>query len=226
MAMKLQRTPLLLLLIALFLGSIVLIYETQGKPQQEAAEAKKDRLFSFKEEDVQTLNLTTQTLKLAFEKSPATEKSPVGSSNSDQKQAGKQGASLPKSETTVWMMTAPSKGLANDASIAYLLNLMATGTRQQTLTTPAAKLTEFGLDKPLATADVKLNNQQTHRIVLGKPNFDRSAIYAQVDPPAAPTGDVPLALVSIDFENAVTRPLSEWQSKESPKSEKKESEKK
>ncbi len=212
---------MILLLIALFLGSIVLIYETQGKPQQEAAEAKKDQLFSFKEEDVQALNLTTQTLKLSFEKSAAAANSPAGSSNSDQKKAGKQGTSQPKSDAKVWMMTAPAKKLANDASIAYLLNLMATGTRQQTLITPAAKLAEFGLDKPLATADVKLNNQQTHRIVLGKPNFDRSAIYAQVDPSAAPAGDVPVSLVSIDFENAVTRPLNEWQSKESPTSEKK-----
>ncbi|MGA7933798.1 MAG: DUF4340 domain-containing protein [Kovacikia sp.] len=208
--MKLQRTPLILLLIALLLGSVVLIYEIQAKPQQEAAEVKKDQLFGFKEEEVQTLDLTTQTQKLAFVKTPAGRL--TSNQKQDPKQAGKSAEKQP--DSSGWMMTAPTKVLAEDGAVAYLLNLIATGQRQQTLTIPAAKLAEFGLDKPLAIADVKLSNQKTHRLVLGKPNFDRSAIYAQVDPPANSTGDVSVILVSIDFENATTRPLSEWQKKE------------
>ncbi|UBF28648.1 DUF4340 domain-containing protein [Kovacikia minuta CCNUW1] len=212
--MKLQRTPLILLLIALLFGSVVLIYETQGKPRQEMAETKKGQIFGFKEEEVKALNLTTQTQKLSFVKTPA------GKVEANQKQNQKQD-SKPSNQTEknlsdvpVWMMTTPQKGLAEEASIAYLLNLFATGQHQQTLTIPAAKRAEFGLDKPLAIAEVKLSNQQTHRLVLGKPNFDRSAIYAQADPPANPTGDLTVILVSMDFENAVTRPLSEWQAKE------------
>jgi hypothetical protein len=219
--MKLQRTPLILLLLALLLGGVVLVYETQGKPRQEAAEAKQEQLFGFKEEEVQTLDLTTQTQKFSFVKTPvgrlgADQKSePKSDSKSEPKQVGKPEPKL--SGTPVWMMTAPTKVLAEDASIAYLLNLMATGQRQQNLTIPAARLTEFGLDKPLAIVQVKLSNQKTHRLVLGKPNFDRSAMYAQVDPPTSATGDLPVTLVAIDFENAVNRPLPEWKSKETTK---------
>ena len=219
--MKLQRTPLILLLIALLLGGVVLVYETQGKPRQEADEAKKEQLFGFKEEEVQTLDLATQTQKFSFVKTPA------GRLGADQKSNPKPDAKQPDRSQknspgpSVWMMTAPTKVLAEDASVAYLLNLMATGQRQQSFTIPAAKLAEFGLDKPLAIVQVKLSNQKTHQLVLGKPNFDRSAMYAQVDPPTPPTGDLPVTLVAIDFENAVNRPLPEWQSKGTTKPDKK-----
>lgn len=184
--MKLQRTPIVLLLTALALGGFVYFYELQKAPKQETQTAQSEPLFSFKEEDVQALTLTTQTQTLAFTRN-----------------AGSTPAS--------WQMTTPTNTRANDASIAFLLNLLATGKSQQTLTIPAAKRAEFGLEKPLAIAEVKLANQQTHRLVLGSANFNRSAMYAQIDPPVNPSGDQAVKLVAIDFENAVTRPAAEWQ---------------
>jgi hypothetical protein len=39
-------------------------------------------------------------------------------------------------------------------------------------------------------------------------------MYALIDPPEAPEGDLPVLLVSPDFETAVVRPLSEWKESE------------
>jgi hypothetical protein len=201
--MKVQRTPLILLLLALLLGLGVAVYETQVSPKQEQAQAKTEQLFSFKEEDVQTLSVTTPAQTVSFVKTPA--------GRLDAKQKTNSPA---LANATVWMMVAPTQTYADEASVAYLLNLMATGKRQQTLTVPASKRAEFGFDQPQAIAEVKLNNQQTHRLVLGKPNFDRSALYAQVDPPTDPAKDLSILLVSNDFGNAVNRPLAEWQMKQ------------
>lgn len=195
--MKLQRSTLILLAAALLLGGFVYVFE-QSRSQQEQAQVATKSLFSFKEADVQALTVTTRTQTLSFVKTasqPAAGKSP------------QPGQSPPPS----WTMTAPQQSPVNDASIAFLLNLMATEKRQQTLTIPVAKQAEFGFNPPLATVEVKLNNQTSHRLILGNPNFNRSAVYAQVDPPANSATDLSVVLVGIDFETAVTRPLAEWQ---------------
>ena len=201
--MKVQKTPLILLAIALFLGAFVYLYEVQGKPQRETAKAQTEQLFAFKEEEVRSLTLTTPTQTLTFAKTPA-----ARLSTSKPVQLASPQAT--PTETLTWAMTAPGQAVANDASVAYLLNLLATGKRQQTLTVPAAKQAEFGLDKPIAIAEVKLANQQSHRLVLGKPNFNRSALYAQADPSAQTATELTVVLVSTDFENAVNRPLADW----------------
>ncbi|XHX78215.1 MAG: DUF4340 domain-containing protein [Stenomitos frigidus ULC029] len=212
--MKVQKTPLVLVAIALSLGAFVYFYEVQGKPQREAAQAQTEQLFAFKEEDVRSLTLTTPTQTLAFAKTPAAQLSSAPKVDASPKAASApktdQKATAPTGETLVWTMTQPDRAAANDASIAYLLNLLTTDKRQQTLTVPAAKLAEFGLNQPIAIAEVKLANQTSHRLLLGKPNFNRSGLYAQVDPPAQADGDRSVVLVSTDFENAVQRSLAEW----------------
>lgn len=208
--MKLQRTPLILLLIALLLGGAVLVYEAQIAPQQEAAKVKAAQLFSFQEADVTSLSLTTPAQTLSFVKTP------VGRLAAKQPTEQKPDKSLStEGQPLVWMMIAPQKVGAEPAAIAYLLSLMTAEKQAETLTVPAARRAEFGFDKPIATVEVKLANQQTHRLILGKPTFDRSAIYAQVDPSTDPKQDLAIALVSIDFENGINRPLAEWQIKQS-----------
>ncbi|WP_242036822.1 DUF4340 domain-containing protein [Leptolyngbya sp. FACHB-321] len=204
--------PLILLAIALSLGAFVYFYEVKGKPQREAAQAQTEQLFTFKEQDVRSLTLTTPTQTLAFAKTPAAQLSSVPKADSAPK-TDQKATAQPTAETLVWAMTQPDKAAANDASIAYLLNLLTADKRQQTLKVPAAKLAEFGLDKPIAIAEVKLANQTSHRLLLGKPNFNRSGLYAQVDPPAQANGDRSVVLVSTDFENAVQRSLPEWKAK-------------
>lgn len=184
-AMKLKFSTLILLFIALGLGGFVYFFEVRGAPQREAAQAENQQLFDFTEDQVQAFTVKTRQQVLFFQ----------------------------RSNNRTWQMQSPIQAPANDASVAYLLNLLATGTSDRTLTASASQRSEFGLDQPLAIIDVKLNNNQTHQLVLGKANFNRSFLYAQADPSRA-SQELQVLLVSTNFENAVNRPLSEWQSQD------------
>ena len=183
--MKLQRTTLILLLLAAGLGGFVYYYEIQGATQRQEAKEQQQQIFSFREDQVQSLTIKNKDQILRFERS--------------------KGAGEPK-----WQMKSPSNTPASDASVAYLLDLLVSGKSDRTLAVPVAQLQEYGLQEPQVTVEVKLNTQETHRLILGQPNFNRSFLYAQADPPVQPSGQVNVLLVSTNFENAVNRPLSEW----------------
>jgi len=108
-----------------------------------------------------------------------------------------------------WQMIEPDKTAASDASIAYLLDLLA-GKSDRTFTALAGDRESFGFHQPLANINVVLNNQEMHRLLLGGYDFNRSFIYALVDPPPAISGEIKVFLASPSFENAVNRPLEEW----------------
>jgi hypothetical protein len=194
--MKFQRSSLLLLGMALLLGGIVYGLEAHRATTPNAAQPLPQQLFSFEEAEVQQLTLRTP-LK-AVTGMTFTRRSPS------------QSPSPRPTASTQWQMTQPIATNANDGTVAYLLSLMATGVAKETLIADAAQRVEFGLEPPIATAEVKLFNQQTHRLRLGKPNFNRTGVYAELDPPnpALPAGSV--VLVPIDFDNAMNRPFSEW----------------
>jgi Domain of unknown function (DUF4340) len=199
--MKFQKTPLILLFSALVLGGFVYFYELKKQPQQTETQSESKPVFAFKEEDVQAFTVQTSKQTFSFEKIPATVP------------ANQKGLTT----RAFWQMTAPEKTPADSGTVAFLLNLMATSQSDRTLPTPANRKSEFGLEPPFATVEVKLGSQ-THRLLLGKPNFNRSFLYALVDLPAKPTQNLDVLLVPIDFQNAVDRPISEWkQIKEKPK---------
>ncbi|MBD1924071.1 DUF4340 domain-containing protein [Microcoleus sp. FACHB-831] len=188
--MKLQRTTLILILLALGLGGFVYFYEIQGAAQREAAQAKQNKIFSFEEDQIQSLIVRSEETTLRFERAD--------------------GKAADKSKLSRWQMKEPSDEPASDAVVSYLLDLLAKGKSDRTLSVPANQIQEYGLDKPLATVEVSLKNQQNYKLVLGKPNFNRSFYYAQTNPPAIAPQKLDVLLVPIDFENAVKRPLSEW----------------
>lgn len=190
-SMKLQRTTLALLLLALGLGGWVYFSEIRGATQRQEVEAKAQQLFSFTEQEVQAITVKQQGQTLEFERG---------------EEAGK----------PVWRLKAPQAGLASDAAVSYLLDLLVTGKSDRRLPVPAEQLSEYGLTQPQATVEVILKDRQSQRLILGKPDFNRSFLYAQVNPSAQPTANVDLLLVSTDFENAVKRPLSEWQQQAEP----------
>ncbi|MGD1913518.1 MAG: DUF4340 domain-containing protein [Rivularia sp. (in: cyanobacteria)] len=194
--MKLQRTTLVLLLLAVLLGGFVYFYEIQWKSQQEQVKKKQRQLFSFKEEDVKTLKITTPSETIILERSQ-------------------------ESNSSRWLMKSPDTVPANDAIVAFLLDLLEKEESESTLTTSADKLSEFGLKQPQATIDITLNNQKNHKLMLGKPNFDNRFVYAQIQELTnKPNENVEVILVSKNFENAIKRSLSEWKavdnSKKSP----------
>ncbi|MFS0517374.1 DUF4340 domain-containing protein [Nostoc sp. UIC 10607] len=183
--MKLPRTTLILILLTLGLGAFVYFYEIRGATVQEEIKEQKQQIFSFAEDDVQSLTVTTKKLNLNLERNPE--------------------SSNPK-----WLLKSPISGPANDAIVSYLMDLLVKGNSERTLSTPAQELGEFALDKPQATININLKNRQSHQLILGKSNFNGRFLYAQTDPATKPDGNINVLLVSTDFANAVNRELSEW----------------
>lgn len=101
--MKLQRTTLILLLLALGLGGFVYFYEIQGATQRQEAKNQAQQIFSFAEEQVKSFTVKTKGQTLEFEREE-------------------------KSGKSTWQMKAPSETPASDASVAYLLDLLVGGT--------------------------------------------------------------------------------------------------
>ncbi|GAB1544257.1 hypothetical protein NUACC21_69330 [Scytonema sp. NUACC21] len=183
--MKLQRTTLILLLIALGLGAFVYFHEIRGTSQQEEVQNNKQPIFSFKADDVQSLTIKAQNQTINLERSG-------------------------KSEVSKWLMKSPEVAPTSDPIVGYLMNLLVEGTSDRTISISNNQLSEFGLDQPQAIIYIKLKNQQKHQLILGQPDFNRRFLYAQADPSTQAKGNINVLLVSTDFENAVKRNLSEW----------------
>lgn len=185
--MKLQRTTLFLLFTAIVLGGVVYFAETQEAKQREVAKITKQPIFGFKEDQIQALTIYQDEETLEFERATG--------------------------KDTGWRLKTPKDVPASNAAVAFLLNLLVEGKSDRSFLIKPAQLPEYGLDKPLAVISIKLKNQQSHQLILGKPDFNRSSLYAQVDPSVQLPNSWNVFLVPIDFEYAVNRPLSEWQSK-------------
>ena len=189
--MKLPKTTLILLLLALGLGGFVYFYEVRGAPTRQEAKAAEQQIFSFEEEQVQSFAVKTKEQTLEFERG---------------------------SKGIKWLIKAPNKTPASDAAVSYLMNLVVKGKSDRAIQVPVAQLQEYGLKQPQATIEVKLKNQTTHQLILGKPDFNRKFLYAQADSTVKSTGNVSVLLVPTDFENAVNRSLAEWKSQDGSKS--------
>jgi Domain of unknown function (DUF4340) len=192
--MKFQRTSLILVFAAIALGGFVYYTESRKPPQVDEAKSDEKPLFNFKEQDVQAFTVQTPKQMLAFEKTllsiPANQKTTTALNSSP------------------WLMKKPETVPADEGAVAFLLSLMATGKSDRSFTVPPARKSAFGLDQPSATVEVKLSDQKSHRLIMGKPNFNRNFLYALIDPPD--NQDLSVLLIPINFQNAVDRPLVEW----------------
>ena len=190
--MKLQWTTWILVLLALGLGGFVYFSETKPARQQEAATIKERKIFDFDQDQIQSFTIKTPEQLLKFERV---------------QQAGISDSKFP------WQMKFPVDTPASDPSVAFLLNLLVNAKSDRTLSVSADEIQQYGLDQPQAIVEVQLKNQQIHQLILGKSNFNNTFLYAQADPPANKPQQRQLVLLTKDLENAVQRPLSEWQSK-------------
>lgn len=232
--MKLQRTTLVLLILALGMGAFVYFFEVQGAPRREAAEAEQQQLFAFAEEDVQLLTITTPTTILRFERTstppesadpsattpPATgqeseqspdPEEPSAAAGSEGAEQGAEAQTEAVPEQSDWMMQLPKQIPANNAAVTYLVNLLATSKGDRTFPIAPDQRQEYGLAQPQVTVEVTLDSQQVHRLLLGQADFSRSSLYALVDPANADEAELEVTLVPYDFQNAVERPLTEWE---------------
>ena len=179
--MKFPKTTLILILLALGLGGFVYFHEIKGKNQQAEIKIQNQKIFAFTADDVQSLTIKIKETTLQLERRNTSEK-------------------------PQWEIKSPISALANDAIVSYLMDLLVKGKSERTVLISSAELSEFGLDKPVATIDIKLKNQESHQLILGKGDFNNQFLYAQADG----NQNMNLLLVSKDFVNAVNRDLSEW----------------
>jgi len=184
--MKLQRNTVILLVSALVLGGFVYFSETQRTQKQEETKTTKQPIFAFKDDQIQSLTIYTAKDTLEFERV--------------------------NGPGTNWRMKTPKDAPASDAAVAFLTDLLVEGKSDRSFTIPTNQRQEYGLDQPMATVKIQLKNKANHRLILGKPDFNKSFLYALVDSPTPTPQQLNVLLVPYDFEYAVNRPLSEWQS--------------
>lgn len=140
--MKFKPTTLALIAIAILLGGVVYFTETRNSSSPETTEEAGGSIFEFEESQVQSFTVETPAQTLSFE-----------------------------NEAGQWQVQQPESAPASDASVAYLLNLLATGESDRTLTVPTADLAEFGLDQPSATINVVLDSEETHQLIWVAPTL-------------------------------------------------------
>jgi Domain of unknown function (DUF4340) len=185
--MKLPRTTLVLVILALALGVFVYFKEIRSGSQEEQINSSKQKIFAFTEDDIKSLTIKANNQTIVLERN----------SNSD--------------DTNKWLLKSPLQAPASNPYVSYLTNLLVKGQTEKTFSTPEKQLADFGLNNPKGVIEIKLKNQQTHQLTLGKHDFKNAFLYARGDTVTKPDGNVDILLVSKDFENAVNRPLSEWQ---------------
>ncbi|MEY3869255.1 MAG: hypothetical protein RLZZ338_3146 [Cyanobacteriota bacterium] len=186
--MKLEKTTLVLMLLALGFGSIVYFVEIRGKSQKEDASAIAQKLVSFKNDDIQSFTVNIPEYTLTIERF-----------------YGKK-----KPGETDWRIKSPFQGFANEASVAFLLDKITTGKRDRALSIPANSRKEYGLEKPPEIVEIKLKNGESHKLVVGNSDFTGKLLYAEVDPPEKPNGNVSVVLIPLDFRSTISRPISDW----------------
>jgi hypothetical protein len=141
--MKFPKTTLILILLALGLGGFVYFHEIKGKNQQAEIKIQNQKIFAFTADDVQSLTIKIKETTLQLERRNTSEK-------------------------PQWEIKSPISALANDAIVSYLMDLLVNGKSERTVLISSAELSEFALDKPVATIDIKLKNQQSHHFYMLK----------------------------------------------------------
>lgn len=191
--MKLKPTTIVLLCTAIACGMGVYLWITSQDSPQETTEQQElvQQLFQFNEDQVATLTVETPKLTLVFERSQ-------------------------QSFPNTWRMKKPQDKPADEAAVAFLLNLLATSKSPRTLSVEPSQQKEFGFDQSPGNVKVILKDQTTHTLVLGGQDPTESFLYAQVDPGSDSAQKLQVVLVPTAFLNAINRPLLEWQAQTKP----------
>jgi len=113
--------------------------------------------------------------------------------------------------------------------VVFLLSKLVNAKGDRAFTVSATQLSEYGLDEPMATVEITIDNGKTHQLRLGNKDFTNSQLYGLVDvninidnsgPEEVGSDEsnveekLKVVLVPADFEYAVDRPLSEWKPEE------------
>lgn len=146
-----KRTTIIVLLIALALGSYIYFYEMKHGTARDEAEASKPA-FTFKNEDVASLHLTSNNQTVALE-----------TNGQD------------------WTITQPVKTGADQSSLESLLSGITGATIERSLVMTPGLQNGSGLAQPSVIVEIKLKNGTQHKITLGRKDPTDASVYAQVD---------------------------------------------
>jgi hypothetical protein len=186
--MKFNRTTTFLVILALCLTGFVFFREIkdQGFDITKKAENqdKKEKIFPFNTSDIKTITIQVNEQKITFEKT--------------------------EDNSQPWRMTQPQKIIASDAAMSFLVNLFNQAENKVEIPLTEDKRQEFGLDISQNQIWLTLNNGEEYHIILGKPNFDDTQIYAEVKFPQSVKSKQNIFLVSKSFQYAIERDFDEW----------------
>ena len=187
--MKLKRSTVVLVGVALLMGAGVLIAESQrgSTPQTAEVEGTGEPIFPFEETAVTRLQVERDGETLVFE----------------------------KDDDGNWQMVEPESGPAEPGAVAYLLSRLNTDSPLQTVAMQPGEVEDFGLADPAGIVTFTLEDGTEHRLLLGGEDFSGSARYAVIDPEAWPPAadaadDISVLVVSQDVANGINRPVDEW----------------
>ncbi|WP_036479877.1 DUF4340 domain-containing protein [Myxosarcina sp. GI1] len=183
--MKLNRTTWLSLLLAIIFSGGVYGYELVRSKQgvSQANTTSSQQLFQLQEADIQQVVIEKPELTLELVKTG--------------------------DRSSPWQLKSPQDVPANMGTVAFLLDLLASGKPQRTFIVSADKRSQYGLDNPIATVTFKSDNK-SQQIILGRSGLNEDTIYAQIVSPSTGATATEVSLVSKNWQYAVERDLEAW----------------
>ena len=154
--MKLHKTTIVLVLLALGLGGFVYYFEFKRPAEREAVAETEQQLLAFEEDRVQSIKVKIDNSTLVFERQA-------------------------QNHSSRWLMIEPESAPASDASVAFLLSKLANTTSDRQFLIEGKQLKDYGLDKPKAIVEIALDTGDIHQLRLGNNDFSNSSLYALVD---------------------------------------------
>lgn len=180
--MKLKVTTWILIILATILGSWVYFYEIKGEEKRTISATTQQQIFALQEAEIQKIIIQKPEQILEFERTNKSEQP--------------------------WQMKQPENVPASDATIAFLLDLIAKGKSDRNFLASPSQLSQYGLDKPIAHIIIQLKNQTNREIWLGKPSLNQESIYAYTR--SSDQNNLNVLIVSKNWQYAIDRNLSEW----------------
>ncbi len=177
------------MLTALALGGFVYLYEIRGKQQQVEIQEQQKQVFDFESEQIQTITIKQESEQLTLKIDE-------------------------EAEEKTWNITAPVEKEADLQTVEFLLTELTNLKSDRSINTSVSQLSEYGLEKPEITVEIQLKDGKTSRLFLGQPDFDGNFIYSQLEAEGEPPEEVSVLLLSVNFKNVLTKPVSEWEKQE------------
>lgn len=146
-----KRNTLIIVVIALALGAYVYFYEMKSGKGRDSEEASKPA-FTFKSEDVASINLTSNNQTIAME-----------------------------AKDKDWAITQPVKTAADQSVVESLIGSISSATIDRSLVMTPNLQAASGVAQPSVTIEVKLKNGSQHKLLLGRKDPTDAGVYSQID---------------------------------------------